>query len=98
MSKILFTLLLISAAAFADESQVILRSDKTEYKLGEMILLSYDTLWLGSDDRLMRFSSTAFPEIEVRFLDRFPVELTETHRVQSLPEPSRLKLRRLRQR
>ena len=82
-------MVLISNAAFADDVQVTLRSDKTEYAVGEIVTLSYETLWLGSGDGEMRFSSTAFPEIEILLVNRFPVEMTETGLIEPLREPSR---------
>ncbi len=90
MSKSLFTLLLlISSTGFAEDVQVSLRSDKSDYELGEIVHLSYEVLWLGSGDGQMRFSSKALPEIEVLYLNKFLVNLTETAAVETLRGPSR---------
>ena len=86
MSKSLLVLALFaSSIATAGEVQVSLRSDKMEYSRGEVVKLSYETLWLGSNDAQMRFSSTAFPEIEVLYLNKYPVELTESAEIKELP-------------
>lgn len=90
MSKSLLVLALFaSSIATAGEVQVSLRSDKMEYSRGEVVKLSYETLWLGSNDAQMRFSSTAFPEIEVLYLNKYPVELTESAEIKELPTSSR---------
>lgn len=83
------SLVLVSEIAPGGEAQVVLRADKSRYLLGEAINLSYETLWLGSNDGQMRFSSIAFPEIEVLFLNRYPVRLTETAVARQLLAPSR---------
>lgn len=89
MSKSLLVLALFaSSIAMADEAQVLLRSDKIDYARGESVNLFYETLWLGSEDGQMRFSSTAFPEIEVLYLNEYLVELTESAESKTIPAPS----------
>ena len=85
----LLLVLLVSAVATASDVQVLLRSDKTEYEVGEVIRLSYETLWLGYDDGHLRFSSIAFPEVEILHFNRYRVELTETTAADELAAPSR---------
>ena len=81
--------LLVSSTSNAADAQVILRADKTEYIVGERISLIYDTLWLGSNEGQLYFSNSAFPEIEVLYLNRFPVEITETGQFELEPQPGR---------
>ena len=97
MRKITVTLLALASLtaghSIADEIQVILRSDKPEYKPGETVNLSLDVLWLGAGDGVLYFNSLAFPELEVLYLNRSPVEMTVTDRFIVRPGPSRHEVR-----
>ncbi len=73
----------------AADAQVILRADKTEYTAREKISIFFDALWLGPNDGQLYVNSLAFPEIEVLYLNKFPIELTETGQFELRPQPSR---------
>ncbi|MEM6484547.1 MAG: hypothetical protein AAF662_06130 [Pseudomonadota bacterium] len=88
--RLLITSTLLAVdVAFASQVQVLLLADKDEYAQGEVIYISYETLWLGATDGQMRFSSIALPELEVQHLNKFPVQLNALQVNSELREPSR---------
>jgi hypothetical protein len=90
MIRILFTFaVLLAGAAHAEQTQVTQSSDKPEYSQGEAISLSYEALWLCKNPGNIRVSHTAFPELEVLYVNWFLVEMIVTGTADQLREPSR---------
>ena len=74
--------------ASAQEIQVSLRSDKPTV-VGEPIQLWFEVLWLGEGDGRIFVNSVAFPELEIAYLNRFPVEETVVGNFEVRSAPSR---------
>jgi len=94
-------LLILSLALFVtniygDQQTVIqlsLLSKKHKYKVGEPVELKYEVLWLGSKDGEIYFNSTAFPELEILYLNQWRLELQNSEPIKIRKEPGRNEIR-----
>ena len=96
---VLSVLLVIShASAFTharakNDIQVTLFSNKSKYVVGEPVSLQYEVLWLGNQDAYIYFNRLAFPELEVLYLNLYPVALQNPISTPVHSEPGRHEVR-----
>ncbi|MBI4698034.1 MAG: hypothetical protein HY758_03775 [Nitrospirae bacterium] len=87
------SLFAMSPALAKDDIQITLIPDKDKYEEGDPILLKYQILWLGSEDAQIYFSRTAFPPLEILYLNRWPLELNDDSPIATQSVPSRHEIR-----
>jgi hypothetical protein len=73
--------------------QVTLFSDRNKYVVDEPVSLQYEVLWLGKEDAYIYFNRLAFPELEVLYLNLYPVALQNPIITPVRSEPGRHEVR-----